>query len=77
MQTDRAGPPAVVSCMITGHEVMNDRLLEESPVFERTIRPRPPPNLTSSFAAMMITTASRGRHLTRHVNVSHDKMISQ
>lgn len=56
---------------------MNDRLLEESPVFERTIRPRPPPNLTSSFAAMMITTASRGRHLTRHVNVSHDKMISQ
>ena len=37
--------------------------------FDRTI-----PNLTSSFAATIITAASRGRHLTRNVN--RDKMIS-
>lgn len=36
-----------------------------------------PCHLTSSFATVITTTATRGRHLTRNIIPGHNKLLSQ
>ena len=55
---------------------MNSALLNEGPVPLTTLK-FILLHLTSSFAALIISTANRGHHLTMNINMYHNEVLSQ